>query len=92
MQEERMIELLVELHEGLPRLGPGNTECTLRAFALCEDLPAAPDILDVGCGTGAQTFDLAAGTAGQLTAVDLFPSFLARLEAGTRLVSTVLLR
>lgn len=81
MQEERMIELLVELHEGLPRLGPGNTESTLRALALCEHLPAIPDILDVGCGTGAQTLDLSSATAGQLTAVDLFPSFLARLDA-----------
>ena len=81
MQEERMIELLVELHEGLPRLGPGNTESTLRALALCEHLPAAPDILDVGCGTGAQTLDLSSATVGQLTAVDLFPSFLARLDA-----------
>jgi len=76
-----MIELLVELHEGLPRLGPGNAESTLRALALCEHLPVAPDILDVGCGTGAQTLDLSSETDGQLTAVDLFPSFLARLDA-----------
>ena len=75
-----MIELLVELHDGLPRLGPGNTESTLRALALCDRLPAAPDILDVGCGTGAQTLDLATGSNGQITAVDLFPSFLARLD------------
>ena len=80
MEEERMIELLVELHEELPRLGPGNNESTLRALALCEQLPAAADILDVGCGTGAQTLDLAAGSDGRITAVDLFPGFLARLD------------
>jgi SAM-dependent methyltransferase len=84
MQEERMIELLVELHDGLPRLGPGNTGCTLRALAMCEHLPAAPDVLDVGCGTGAQTLDLASATDGQITAADLFASFLTQLEANAR--------
>ena len=43
-------EWLVALDHGLSRLGPGSAECTLKALALCEDLPAAPEILDVGCG------------------------------------------
>jgi SAM-dependent methyltransferase len=81
VKEERMVELLVELHDGLARLGPGNTGSTLRALALCEHLPDAPDILDVGCGAGAQTLDLAAVTRGRITAVDLVPGFLAKLEA-----------
>ena len=80
MDDERLIQLLVELHEGLPRLGPGSDEATLRALSLCEHLPADPEILDVGCGTGAQTLALAANTDGQITAVDLVPSFLARLD------------
>jgi ubiquinone/menaquinone biosynthesis C-methylase UbiE len=84
MQEERLIELLVALHEGLPRLGPGNTASTLRALKLCEDLPAAPRILDVGCGTGAQTLALASQTGGHITATDLFPTFLAQLDARIR--------
>ena len=81
MQEERLIELLVRLHEGLPRLGPGNAESTRRALALCEHLPPAPDILDVGCGTGAQTLVLASETDGHIAATDLFPGFLAQLES-----------
>jgi ubiquinone/menaquinone biosynthesis C-methylase UbiE len=80
MDDERFIQLLVELHEGQPRLGPGNDETTLKALALCEHLPAQPEILDIGCGTGAQTLALAAGSDGHITAVDLIPSFLARLE------------
>lgn len=79
MQEERLIELLVNLHEGLPRLGPGNATSTLRALNMCRGLPGAPDILDVGCGAGAQTLVLAAATRGRITATDLFGSFLAQL-------------
>ena len=80
MEEERLIDLLVELHEGLPRLGPGNDESTLRALSLCKDLPSKPEILDVGCGTGAQTLALAADGDGHITAVDLIPDFLAQLD------------
>lgn len=80
MDEKRFVELLVELHESLPRLGPGNDESTLKALALCEHLPAEPEILDVGCGTGAQTLVLASNTAGRITAVDLIPEFLAQLD------------
>jgi SAM-dependent methyltransferase len=81
MNEERLIELLVSLHEGLDRLGPGNTASTLRALAMCEDLPSAPDVLDVGCGAGAQTLVLADHTHGSLVATDLFPVFLEKFAA-----------
>jgi SAM-dependent methyltransferase len=80
MEMDRQTELLVALHHGLSRLGPGNAECTLKALALCEDLPAAPDILDVGCGTGAQTLVLASATDGRITATDLIRAFLAQVE------------
>ena len=84
MDENRFIELLVELHRGLPRLGPGNAESTTRALRLCSDLPAGPAILDVGCGTGAQTLVLAEQTDGPIVAVDLMPTFLADLERTVR--------
>ena len=77
---DRQTELLVALHQGLSRLGPGSTECTRNALALCEDLPAAPEILDVGCGTGAQTLVLASATAGRITATDRIGPFLAQLD------------
>lgn len=80
MDEERLIQLLVELHEGLHRLGPGNSESTLKALGLCEALPPEPEILDVGCGTGAQTLVLAANTDGRITATDLIPTFLEQLD------------
>ena len=72
---DRQTELLVALHQGLSRLGPGSAEYSLKALALCEDLPAAPEVLDVGCGTGAQTLVLASATAGRITATDLIVPF-----------------
>lgn len=76
MEEARMIELLVALHEGLDRLGPGDVRSTLRALRLCTELPPKPAILDIGCGTGAQTLTLARNTDGMITATDLMPSLL----------------
>lgn len=38
-------------------------------------------VLDVGCGSGAQTLALARATRAEITAVDLFPGFLDRLMA-----------
>ena len=47
------------LHRGLPREAPGSRESTARALALARPLPAAPRVLDIGCGPGMQTIDLA---------------------------------
>lgn len=80
MNEARMLELLVELHEGLDRLGPGDDESTLKALRLCTELPPEPAILDVGCGTGAQTLAIAKHTDGTVTATDLMPSLLATVD------------
>ena len=44
-----------EVFEALPRQGPGDRACAERALALCDELPATPRILDLGCGVGAQT-------------------------------------
>lgn len=76
MDQARMIELLVELHEGLDRLGPGDARSTLRALRLCSELGPEPNILDIGCGTGAQTLTLAENTDGMITATDLVPGLL----------------
>jgi ubiquinone/menaquinone biosynthesis C-methylase UbiE len=69
-------ELFVELTAGLPRQGPGSTEATLRALAMVHGLPAHPRILDIGCGPGAQTIDLARATGGEIVALDNRQRFL----------------
>jgi SAM-dependent methyltransferase len=71
---------LVALHWRLRRLGPGSASCALKALALCADLPPAPNILDVGCGTGASSLVLASVTKGRIVASDLFAAFLGQLR------------
>src|SRR5512143_1497178 len=75
-----MNSVFFEIHSGLPREGPGDEASTLRALRLIRDLPAAPEILDVGCGPGAQTLVLAGATKGFVTAVDNHAPFLDELR------------
>ncbi len=79
--EARQWDLFLELHQGMPRQGPGDDDVTASGLALCEGLPEAPAILDIGCGPGAQTLVLARATGGHVIAVDLYPQFLSELEA-----------
>lgn len=70
-----------ELHSGLPREGPGNRESTARALALAGALPPAPLVLDIGCGPGMQTMDLASLLpAARISAVDTHEPFLEQLR------------
>jgi SAM-dependent methyltransferase len=73
-----------ELTEGLPRQGPGSPEATLRALGLVRELPDRPRILDIGCGSGAQTIELARATSGEIVAVDIRQRFLDELTEHAR--------
>lgn len=76
------LELIIDLFKDTDRQGPGSTENTARALGFVEaDLSAPMQIADIGCGSGAQTLALAQHTGGHITAVDLFPEFLDRLNA-----------
>ena len=75
------LELLVDFHKDAERQGPGSPNETIKALDLTgvdknEDLKIA----DIGCGSGDQTITLAQNTNGQITAVDLFPGFLDKLD------------
>lgn len=77
---EVMMERFFEVYEGDFRQGPGTAACTARALGMLRDLPPRPRILDAGCGSGAQTLDLAALCAGDITAFDIHQPFLDRLR------------
>ena len=68
------------MFEGHPRQGPGSNTCTRKAFSLLADLPPHPEILDIGCGTGMQTVELARISPGcRITAVDIHQPYLDEL-------------
>ena len=75
------MKLIFELYEGTPRQGPGNAASTRRAFTMLPGLGKRPRILDVGCGSGAQTHDLAQLTRGSVVAVDIHLPFLRALKS-----------
>jgi len=81
VNEEHAVALFFELFSGLPRQGPGSPDATRRALALMPPLGATARILDIGCGTGAQTFVLADATAAAIEAIDAHPPFVAELNA-----------
>lgn len=68
-----------EIYEALPRQGPGDRESTERALRLLPFLNSHQRILDIGCGSGAQTIDLAMLTEARIVAVDNHPPFINQL-------------
>ncbi len=77
-------ERIFELCEGLPRQGPGCAEATRRAFKMLPVAAGRPDILDIGCGSGAQTIELALCSGGRVTAVDIHEPFLRALQTAAQ--------
>ena len=74
------MDIFFELHRDIPREGPGDNASTRRAWSLLSGLPEQPRLLDVGCGPGMQTLELARLSAGSILAVDTHQPFLDELE------------
>lgn len=71
-----------DVHCDLPREGPGDKASLEHALGFVGDLPQSPRILDIGCGPGGQTLDLAQAVPdAEITAFDLHAAFVAQLEA-----------
>ena len=83
MPEQRP-PIFYEIHSNLPREGPGDNRSTRRAFKMLKDLPASPRILDIGCGSGMQTVELAKLSKGSIDAVDRHQPFLDQLTERVR--------
>jgi ubiquinone/menaquinone biosynthesis C-methylase UbiE len=78
------MDIFWELHSDLPREGPGDPESTARAYAAIKNLPPKPKILDIGCGPGMQTLDLARLSEGEIIAIDFHQPFLDELVRRTK--------
>lgn len=71
-----------DVHSDLSREGPGDEASLRRALEIVGDLPPKPRILDIACGPGGQTLDLAqALPEADITAFDLHADFITRLDA-----------
>jgi SAM-dependent methyltransferase len=74
-------QLLIDLHKGANRQGPGGDAETEKAIDLaCIDRNAPLKIADIGCGTGSSTLILARLLNAKITAVDFLQDFLDVLE------------
>jgi SAM-dependent methyltransferase len=78
------MEYFYELFEALPRGGPGDHESTRQAFNFISELPPQPLILDIGCGPGMQTIELAKLSDGKIIALDNHLPFLNKLKKTAR--------
>ena len=77
-------EFFYELFSDIPRQGPGSNEYTRKAYMSLPNLVLQPNILDVGCGSGMQTLELARISEGQITALDDYRPFLDDLRRHAR--------
>jgi SAM-dependent methyltransferase len=78
------MEYMYELFEALPRCGPGDNESTRRAFNTIPRPPKQPFILDIGCGPGVQSIELAKISNGKIIALDNHQAFLDKLMKTAR--------
>lgn len=74
------LDVLYELFDGVSRQGPGDNASTRKAWALLGDVPPHPTILDIGCGSGLQTLELARITSGRIIALDNHQPYLDILQ------------
>ncbi|MGC9502118.1 class I SAM-dependent methyltransferase [Baaleninema sp.] len=80
MNDLEQEQLFFEIHSNNPRESPGSFESTQKAFSMLDELSSSPNILDVGCGPGMQTLDLARLTEGTITAIDTHQPYIDRLS------------
>ena len=65
-----------EIHRDIPREGPGDDKSTRKALQMLTNIPIQANVLDVGCGPGMQTIELARNLDGKIVALDNHQSFL----------------
>lgn len=79
-----MSEAFFRLFNGLPRQGPGSDACTRKALRRLPELPAAPRVLDLGCGSGRSALVLAEVLRTKVIAVDNHQPFLDQLRTAAQ--------
>ncbi len=78
--DEKFWSYFHELFESIPRQGVGLNRITRKALEKLPQLNENQNILDIGCGSGTQTIELAQRCAAHITATDLHAPFIKILE------------
>lgn len=73
-------KIFFEIHRDNPREGPGSFEPTRKAYSALRGLPDKPRMLDIGCGPGKQTLDLARISSAEIYAIDNHEIYINRLK------------
>jgi len=72
-------EYFLELHQELPSDEPVRNKYTRKAYQILPSI-TTPTILDIGCGPGVQTLELARLSKGTIIAIDINESYLEELR------------
>ncbi len=75
------IAALIDLHRGLDRKGPGDSDFSRNILSNLSTLPPKPRIADLGCGSGASALLLAQHYQSPVIAVDASSVFINELKA-----------
>jgi len=73
-------DIFFEIHQDLPREGPGRDQYTQRAYDMLPKLDK-PRILDIGCGPGGPTMELARLSQGEVIGIDTHQPYLEKLQS-----------
>ena len=79
-----MNEIFYDIFDGLPRQGPGDNLYTKKAYHIIPALNSDPVIVDIGCGTGMQTLELARISFGNVVGIDNHEPYINRLNEKIR--------
>jgi len=75
-EQPTMMDILIEVHLGLERQGPGSPEMTQKALGFVDDLGSITKVADLACGTGGQTLVLAQNISSSIVGLDICPDFI----------------
>ena len=78
--DQQLLRIIADFYKDLPRQGPGSTRATKWALSRITEMSTIKRVLDIGCGTGAQTLVLGEETGAKVDALDRVPDFLEVLK------------